>query len=139
MSNSHPQQTTNNVSAKAVRYIQKYYSLLDQESKRGEWVNLFMPIQTEHPLLIWNGHILPTREEITAYAQNLPKTKHTTSSIDAQPIMNHNKDFIVTIQGTVIYGENHSKRFFQRITYTHAPNSNEPFISSDYMRWTGEA
>ena len=139
MSGNNANHTVNLVSTKAVRFIQKYYELLDKPDKRPQWVKLFMPIQTEHPLMIWNGHILPTQQDIENYAKQLPETKHATSSIDAQPIMNNNNDFIVTVQGTVTYGDNHKRRFFHRITYTHAPGSNDPFISSDYMRWTGDA
>ncbi len=133
-----PHQLVSQVSGKALQLVQCYYECLDNPSRRQEWTSFFMPIPARHPLLIWNGHILPAVSDIAAYAQRLPKTKHTTSSIDAQPIMG-TTDFIVTVQGTVTYGDNHKRRFFQRITTCKQPGGDRTYIASDYMRWTGEA
>ncbi len=137
MSNNNANQLVQQTSARAIQLVNKYYEALDSPDKRPNWVKFYMP-DPDHPLLIWNGHILPTAKDVEGYARNLPKTKHNPSSIDAQPIMG-SSDFVVTIQGTVTYGDNHRRRYFQRITATKKPGTNETFISSDYLRWTGEA
>jgi hypothetical protein len=133
-------QLVQEANAKALQVVNKYYEFLDNESKRPQWVEFYMPIEASHPLLIWNGHQLATKQDITNYAQNLPKTKHTTNSIDAQPLMGNSSSFVVTVQGTVTYDENNRKRFFQRFTCVADPQNNTKiYISSDYVRWTGEA
>ena len=136
--NSAANQLVQQVSARALQLVHKYYECLDNVNTRQQWTSFYVPFSTSHPLLIWNGHILPTVADIATYAQNLPTTKHTTTTIDAHPLMG-TSDFVVTVQGTVTYGDNHRRRFFQRITATKDPNSERTFITSDYMRWTGEA
>lgn len=132
------QQLVQQVSAKALQLVHMYYECLDNPNRRQEWTSFYVPFPTEHPLLIWNGHPLHSIAEVTEYAQKLPPTKHVTSSIDAQPLMGTH-DFIVTIQGTVTYDQVHKRRYFQRITAVKQPDGERTFISSDYMRWTGEA
>ena len=133
-------QVAQQVSARALQFIQRYYECLDHPNRRGEWINFFVPPGVvQHPVLIWNGHMLPTQNEIAQYLDNLPPTKHSTSSIDAQPMMGSADDFIITVQGTVTYNGNERKRFFHRITTTKAPNSNATYVSSDFFRWTGDA
>jgi hypothetical protein len=136
-----PQQISQVVSAKALQLVRHYYDCLDNPNRRQEWVNFFMPATPDmtHPLLIWNGHQLKTQADIAQYVQNLPPTKHTQSSIDAQPVMGQAENFIVTVEGTVSYAEVHKRRYFQRITASKAPDSDRTFITSDYVRWTAEA
>ena len=130
-------QLVQKISAKAIQLVHKYYACLDNYERREEWLSFFVPIPVEHPVMIWNGHVLPTVGDIRAYAMTLPRTRHHAASIDAQPLMG-TEDFIVTVQGSVIYGDNHKRRFFHRFTATKAPGSDRTFVSSDYMRWTGE-
>ena len=65
MSNNH-NQTANLICAKAIQLIKNYYEHLDKPDKRKQWTDFFMPIQTDHPLMIWNGHILPNADRISA-------------------------------------------------------------------------
>lgn len=134
---------TNDLMQKYTTFARKakdaYYPSLDASpEKRAELGARYYPGQQSHALMNWNGHICNTVEEVQNYLATLPKTKHHIQSADTQPLPRPDGQvaFMVTVNGTVVYDDEHTKTFFQRLVFCE--KDSHWFIIQDYYRWTGE-
>ena len=127
------------VSKRALQAHKTYYAYMDESpERRAELRTMYLP-NAAHPLMNWNGHVLPTLEAIQQYHDNLPKTKHTIKCLDAQPLPGNEggDSFFVTVSGSCTYDDEHVRHFYQRLVF--AMIERKLYIVHDYLRWTGES
>lgn len=128
------------VSKTAVEFVRKYYKCLDKESDRPSLISFYadgIPSICE-----WNGHKLPTKENIQEYLSTLPPTNHVVDVVDAQPLPGNGKEgtpdhsFLVTVHGFATYDGEHKREFFHRFVIRQIET--KCYIVNEYFRWLSE-
>lgn len=131
------------VAKKALEFTKKYYKLLDDVNKRHTVVEFYANFSN---LLEWNGHKYSTQLDISNYIKELPKTEHKINVVDAQPLPGNvggrtkgaeiDCTFLITVNGLVIYDDEHKREFFQRFVIRQ--KGAVYYIVNDYYRWLSE-
>lgn len=124
------------VAKKALLFKNEYYKALDSAEMRLAVTKLYY--EGIPNIMEWNGHVLSSQAEISQYLAQLPKTVHTIDSMDAQPLPGNEKSdsFLMTVHGTVVYDDEHSREFFQRMVLRLMDG--KYYIFNDYYRWLSE-
>lgn len=112
-------------------FCELYYNLLD--TKRHQLINLY----TTSSMQIWNGNPNQGEAKISEFIHNLPSSKHEVLSLDCQPVLDivtpGQTTILVTVEGTVSYGEENPECFTQNFMLTAVENKWK--IASDCFRY----
>ncbi|XP_035909210.1 NTF2-related export protein [Anopheles stephensi] len=100
----------------AEAFVKLYYDHVDK--KRQHMAPLYM----DTGLLVWNGNGAKGKDEIQKYFHELPRSEHTITTIDAQPIVDDAVSaqitFVMQVSGSVKFHDNPSKPFQQSFMIT---------------------
>ncbi|XP_053673306.1 NTF2-related export protein [Anopheles nili] len=100
----------------AEAFVQLYYDHVDK--KRQHMSRLYL----DTALLVWNGNGAKGKEEIQKYFHQLPRSEHTVTTLDAQPVIDDavssQLTFIMQVSGSVRFHEIPTKQFQQTFMIT---------------------
>ncbi|XP_058056957.1 NTF2-related export protein [Anopheles bellator] len=100
----------------AEEFTKLYYESVDK--KRHQMARLYM----DNGILVWNGNGSSGKERIEKFFQELPRSEHTVSTLDAQPIVDESVStqptFLVQVSGTARFQDNPTKPFQQTFMIT---------------------
>jgi len=104
----------NDAAQAADEFMKHYYDNIDH--KKLTVNKLFL----DTALLVYNGNGFKGIDAITKFVNDMPKTEHTITTIDAQPILDESagKTILIQVSGTVKIGGQRSKAFQQSFTVT---------------------
>jgi len=104
----------NEAAQAADEFTKHYYENIDQKKLT---IN---KLYRDTALLVYNGNGINGVEAISKFVKDMPKTEHTITTIDAQPILDESagKTILIQVSGTVRIGGQRSKAFQQSFTVT---------------------
>ncbi|ETN67612.1 NTF2-related export protein [Anopheles aquasalis] len=100
----------------AEEFTKLYYESVDK--KRHQMSRLYM----DNGVVVWNGNGANGKEQIEKFFNDLPRTEHTISTLDAQPIVDDSVStqmtFLVQVSGTARLKDGPLKPFQQTFMIT---------------------
>ncbi|KAI9312537.1 nuclear transport factor 2 [Dichotomocladium elegans] len=118
------------------QFVHLFYDHYDKQR------NLLGNFYRDNSAILWNGNAFSGAPQFSEFLSRLPPSQHEISSYDCQPIAatmtsQGTCGILISVTGTVKYGDNPGKRSFSQ-TFMLMPDLNQAtnfFIQSDNFRF----